>query len=223
VVANPVVASTAVAKTVISNTVVAGTASHASVSHTVSNYGVSSTAGSPVIPDPGWGWLRRAAEMAALAGGLPPVAGRGGTRGRPCYPRIALKSPGTEPGSISAARRFTALMMQRWGAAERSADVSVVVSELLSNAVRHGLSPARPRCGAARPDIRLGLLHSGPGILCAVTDPSGQLPVPRSAGCLDEGGRGLHVIASLSDCWGSCLDVPGAAGKVVWATFMTAP
>jgi anti-sigma regulatory factor (Ser/Thr protein kinase) len=217
VVASTVVARTAVASTVVPNTVVAGTASRASVSHTVSNF-----SGSPTISDSGWGWLRCAAEMAALAGGLP-MAGRGGTRGRPCYPRIALKSPGTEPGSISAARRFTALMMQRWGAAERSADVSVVVSELLSNAVRHGLSPARPRCGAARPDIRLGLLHSGPGILCAVTDPSGQLPVPRSAGCLDEGGRGLHVIASLSDCWGSCLDVPGAAGKVVWATFLTAP
>jgi anti-sigma regulatory factor (Ser/Thr protein kinase) len=234
----PVVGSTVAASMRVSNTLVASPVPGAVASNTViTTPGVPDPAAcgplisSPVLSataagrnprsvraDSGWGWLRRAAEMAALAGALPSM-----TRTGPCFPRIAMKTPGTEPGSISAARRFTALMMQRWGAAERSADVSVVVSELLSNAVRHGLSPARPRCGAARPDIRLGLLHSGPGILCAVTDPSGQLPVPRSAGCLDEGGRGLHVIASLSDCWGSCLDVPGAAGKVVWATFLTAP
>jgi anti-sigma regulatory factor (Ser/Thr protein kinase) len=131
-----------------------------------------------------------------------------------------MRTPGTEPGSISAARKFTALTMERWGVADREADVSVVVSELLSNAVRHGLRPlpGRPQ---DRP-IRLGLLHSGANLMCAVADPSNQLPVPREPGWLEESGRGLHVIASLSDQWGSCA-APGQAGKVVWATFTMAP
>ena len=175
-------------------------------------------------PDAGWGWLRRAAEMATLAGSLSAAAPAdvryAGEPGWPCYPRIAMRTPGTEPGAISAARKFTTLIMERWGAASRGSDVAVVVSELLSNAVRHGLAPDGPSlaCG-----IRLGLLHSGPSILCAVTDPSDSPPVPREPDWLDEGGRGLHVIASLSDSWGACLDVPGQAGKVVWAAFRTAP
>lgn len=175
-------------------------------------------------PDAGWGWLRRAAEMATQAGSLFPAAPDGvryvGEPGWPCYPRIAMRTPGTEPGAISAARKFTTLIMERWGAAGRGADVAVVVSELLSNAVRHGLAfPDGPSASG----IRLGLLHSGPSILCAVTDPSASPPVPREPDWLDEGGRGLHVIASLSDGWGACLDVPGQAGKVVWAAFRTAP
>jgi hypothetical protein len=174
-------------------------------------------AGGP-SPDAGWGWLRRAAEMATLAGSLSPAAA--GVPGWPCYPRIAMRTPGTEPGAISAARKFTSLIMERWGASDRGSDVAVVVSELLSNAVRHGLPPA---AGTQAPGIRLGLLHSGPSILCAVTDPSDAPPVPREPDWLDEGGRGLHVIASLSDGWGACLDVPGQAGKVVWAAFRAAP
>ena len=53
-----------------------------------------------------------------------------------------------------------------------------------------------------------------------MADPSDELPVPREAGWLDESGRGLHVIASLSDQWGSCM-ARGRPGKVVWATFTT--
>jgi anti-sigma regulatory factor (Ser/Thr protein kinase) len=205
VVANPVAERLAAGRTAVSETVISGP-----------------VAASP-SPDAGWGWLRRAAEMAALGSGLA-AAGHGGARyagepGWPCYPRIAMRTPGTEPGAISAARKFTSIIMERWGAADRGSDVAVVVSELLSNAVRHGLSlAAHPSAG-----IRLGLLHAGPSIVCAVTDPSTAPPVPREPDWLDEGGRGLHVIASLSDGWGACLDVPGQAGKVVWAAFRTAP
>jgi anti-sigma regulatory factor (Ser/Thr protein kinase) len=206
VVANPVAARRAVRRPPVSEKVLSGPA-----------------AAGP-SPDAGWGWLRRAAEMAALGTGLSPASAGGpwyaGEPGWPCYPRIAMRTPGTEPGSISAARQFTSVIMERWGAADRSSDVAVVVSELLSNAVRHGLSsaPAQPAAG-----IRLGLLQSGPSIVCAVTDPSATPPVPRDPDWQDEGGRGLHVIASLSDGWGACLDVPGQAGKVVWAAFRAAP
>jgi anti-sigma regulatory factor (Ser/Thr protein kinase) len=207
VVANPVVARPVASRHAASDSVAA----------------VSGSRATRPAPDAGWGWLRRAAEMATQAGSLSAarVGGRNaGEPGWPCYPRIAMRTPGTEPGAISAARKFTTLILERWGAADRGSDVAVVVSELLSNAVRHGLAPTD---GPPPAGIRLGLLHSGPSILCAVTDPSGAPPVPREPDWLDEGGRGLHVIASLSDGWGACLDVPGQSGKVVWAAFRTAP
>ena len=168
----------------------------------------------------GWQWLHCAAEMAAVASGSstlsPAVPATPATPGWTAFPRVAMRTPGIEPGSVSAARKFTTLTMTRWGLAERGDDVAIVVSELLSNALRHGLPPiAEPR--PDRP-IRLGLVHSGPSVLCAVADPSDELPVPREAGWLDESGRGLHVIASLSDQWGSCM-ARGRPGKVVWATF----
>lgn len=211
-VANPVVARPVAAKHAVSEATDAVPSMGAAALRTAAT------------PDAGWTWLRRAAEMATQAGSLFPAAPAGvryaGEPGWPCYPRIAMRTPGTEPGAISAARKFTTLIMERWGASGRGADVAVVVSELLSNAVRHGLAA---QDGTIASGIRLGLLHSGPSILCAVTDPSASPPVPREPDWLDEGGRGLHVIASLSDGWGACLDVPGQGGKVVWAAFRTAP
>jgi hypothetical protein len=226
VVANPVVANPVVANPVVARPVAPrhAVSDSGAAKAAVSSSGVTGPLAASPAPDAGWGWLRRAAEMATQAGSLSAVGvrypGQPGEPGWPCYPRIAMRTPGTEPDAISAARRFTTLIMERWGAVDRGSDVAVVVSELLSNAVRHGLAPADgpPPCG-----IRLGLLHSGPSILCAVTDPSDSPPVPREVDWLDEGGRGLHVIASLSDGWGACLDVPGQSGKVVWAAFRTAP
>jgi anti-sigma regulatory factor (Ser/Thr protein kinase) len=169
----------------------------------------------------GWHWLHQAAEMAALGNSRLLSAGLGGPAGSGLsyLPRIATQAPSVDPRSISQARRFATETMRRWGITDRESDVAIVVSELLTNAVRHGLPlavdpPDRP--------IRLGLLHAGPAVLCAVADPSEHLPVPREPRWLEENGRGLHVIASLSDKWGACPS-PGEVGKVVWATFSTTP
>ena len=96
--------------------------------------------------------------------------------------------------------------------AERSPDIAIVVSELLTNALRHAL----PGSGDTRPlrPIRLGLLRPGPWVLCAVADPGKTAPAPRAPGSLDETGRGLHLIRALSDQWG--YTTPGDTGKVVW-------
>ncbi|HEY1644430.1 MAG TPA: ATP-binding protein [Streptosporangiaceae bacterium] len=136
-----------------------------------------------------------------------------------CFPRVAMRTPGIGSGSISAARRFASLTMRRWGVTDREADIAVVVSEMLSNAVRHGLQQG---LGDQDRPIRLGLLHAGPSVMCAVADPSDQRPVAREPCWLEESGRGLHVIASLSDLWGCCA-APGEPGKVVWACFGTSP
>ncbi len=105
--------------------------------------------------------------------------------------------------------------MQRWGATDRREDIAIVVSELLTNALRHALpgpGAPRPRC-----PFRLGLLQPGPCLLCAVADPSQQPPVPKEPGYLAETGRGLHVISALADTWG--YTTPSGTGKVVWAMF----
>ena len=145
-------------------------------------------------------WLMPAAEMAGLASG----------RWRPSpdpalarwawLPRIATRALGADPGSVRTARDFTVATLHRWGMAERSPDIAFVVSELMTNALRHAL----PGSGHTRPrrPVRLGLLQQGPWVLCAVADPGTAAPAPRAPGSLDETGRGLHIICALSDRWG---------------------
>jgi anti-sigma regulatory factor (Ser/Thr protein kinase) len=101
-----------------------------------------------------------------------------------------------------------------WSAADRCQDIAVVVSELLTNALRHAL-PASGDARLRRP-IRLGLLQLRPCVLCAVADPSTAAPVPRLRGSLGETGRGLHIVGALSDSWGY---TSSGTGKVVWAMF----
>jgi anti-sigma regulatory factor (Ser/Thr protein kinase) len=164
-------------------------------------------------------WLAPVAEMAYLASGSwplsPDLAARGSTR----VPRIATRAPGADAGSVRAARDFTIATLHRWGVTERSEDIAIVVSELLTNALQHAL----PRSGGSRPrwPIRLGLLQPGPCVLCAVADPSDVAPVPTTPGSLAETGRGLHIICALSDKWG--YTTPSDMGKIVWAMFSTRP
>ena len=162
-------------------------------------------------------WLMLAAEMAGLAGSGRPSSDPA-PAGWACRPRIATCTPGAGTGSIHAARDFTIATLYRWSAAERCQDIAVVVSELLTNALRHAL----PGSGDARPwwPIRLGLLQLRPCVLCAVADPSTMVPVPRPAGSLAETGRGLHIVCALSDGWGYA---SSGTGKVVWAMFTARP
>ena len=159
-------------------------------------------------------WLMLAAEMAGLMSGPRPSPDPAAT-GWARVPRTTTRALGAEPGSVHAARDFTIATLRRWGTAERSQDIAVVVSELLTNALRHAL----PRAGDTRPrrPIRLGLLQPGPCVLCAVADPSKAAPSLRVPGSLAETGRGLPIICALSDQWG--YTTLSDTGKVVWAVF----
>jgi anti-sigma regulatory factor (Ser/Thr protein kinase) len=162
---------------------------------------------------PGCHWLMMAAEMAGLMNGDLRPAPDPVPAGRASPPRIATRLLGADPGSVRAARDFTVATLHRWGAAERSSDITLVVSELLTNALRHAgsgdMGPRRP--------VWLGLLQPGPCVLCAVADPSEAAPTPQTPGSLAETGRGLHIICALSDQWG--YTAPSETGKVVWALF----
>jgi hypothetical protein len=140
--------------------------------------------------------------------------------GYPEYARIATRTLSLEHVSVRRARDFTVATLRRWGLAALADDIIVVVSELLTNALRHtgqdgGSEPGR-RIGGW--PIRFGLLSPGGCVLCAVADPSPAAPVMREPDYLAETGRGLHVIAALCADWG--WTAPGQDGKVVWARFL---
>jgi len=160
----------------------------------------------PAAEGVSWAWLQTAIEMAALNGMV-------------SLPRVATRTPALAPHSVTTARTFTLRTMSRWGAMDRGYDAAAVVSELLTNALRHAL-PVEELTASGSP-LRLGLLHVGHYVLCAVADPSSQAPILREPDWLDENGRGLQLVASLSDDWGFCA-TPDQPGKIVWATFATA-
>jgi anti-sigma regulatory factor (Ser/Thr protein kinase) len=94
-------------------------------------------------------------------------------------------------------------------------NASIVVSEMLTNAVRHGFdNPADGLRPCARP-VWLALLRRGPSVLCTVSDPGTDVPVVKVPDYLAESGRGLHIIDSLSESWG--WTPPDETGKSVWA------
>jgi hypothetical protein len=162
-------------------------------------------------------WLAPAIEMVAAESGNWPLSGDPGSLGWTHFPRVALCTLGADARSVRNARDFATATMARWGASQRGEDVVIVVSELLTNALRHALPDSGE--SSARSQIRLGLLQPGPCVLCVVADPSRRLPVPKEPGCLAETGRGLHVIGALADAWG--YTTPRDSGKVVWAMFST--
>jgi hypothetical protein len=167
-----------------------------------------------------WPWLQSAVQMARIScRDWPPGLGNRGDW--TTAPRVATRKPAPAAASIPPSRAFALRIMHRWGEADRADDVAAVVSELLANALRHAL----PQAGDVRPwPIRLGLLHAGAYVVCAVADPGAGIPVLREPDQLEESGRGLVVVASLSDQWGYC-PAPerqmcgGDQGKVVWAAF----
>jgi len=120
---------------------------------------------------------------------------------------------GSRPESVKAGRDFTRATLADWDL-DALADVAeLVVSELVTNALRHGLPSA---CTLVSEHcIRLRLLAQAPFVMCMVTDPGRDIPVLRESSPTSESGRGLNVVESCSVRWGWHLLDEG--GKVVWA------
>jgi anti-sigma regulatory factor (Ser/Thr protein kinase) len=166
-----------------------------------------------VARDVRWDWLAPAVTMAAAANGIHPLVADRAAPEWTCFPRVATRTPGPDARSVGAAREFSLATLRRWGVADRTDDIAVVLSELLTNALRH--SAASPP-GLAQP-VRVALVQPGRFVLVVVTDPGRQVPVLKEPDYLAESGRGLHVINALSDAWGCT--TPTGAGKAVWALF----
>lgn len=111
-----------------------------------------------------------------------------------------------DPGAVAGARRFLRETLAGWGVGGDTADsAELVVSELVTNAVTHTGTPAELEV-IREPDA--GLLR------VAVADGSTRHPAPRDADPDALGGRGLSIVALLTEAWGVA---DRGDGKVVWA------
>lgn len=142
--------------------------------------------------------------------------------------------------AVKGARRFTGRTLEQWELPDLFDDVALVVSELVTNALRHALPAAAPEAADAgsagrgalaaapsgadfgpEPDtqVRLHLMRWATRLVCAVRDPSEESPVAGEADFSQESGRGLYLVESFSDSWGWHPLGGTLRGKVVWAQF----
>ncbi len=121
--------------------------------------------------------------------------------------------------AVREARRFTRDTLGQWDIGDRFDDVCLVVSELVTNALRHAV-PADIRPADGLPSVRLHLMRWSERLVCAVRDPSHETPVPRDSDDFSaESGRGLFLVDSFADSWGWHPLAGTLQGKVVWALF----
>ncbi|AZM93146.1 ATP-binding protein [Streptomyces sp. W1SF4] len=106
--------------------------------------------------------------------------------------------------TVPAARAYTRDTLTTWDVTDRQADIVLCVSELATNALRHGV----PRGRAYRLRllnfsccVRIEVHDSGPGRSRILGRPHGN---------------GLLIVECVSDEWGV---LPRRPGKVVWAEF----
>ncbi|MFI8008388.1 SpoIIE family protein phosphatase [Streptomyces sp. NPDC086010] len=104
--------------------------------------------------------------------------------------------------SVAKARHEVQRQLDRWGFTDLVFATEIIVSELVTNAVRYAGGP-----------IVLRLIRDTV-LICEVSDPSNTQPRLRRARETDEGGRGLFLVAQLSTRWGSRY---GENGKTIWA------
>ncbi|WCH94911.1 SpoIIE family protein phosphatase [Streptomyces moderatus] len=116
--------------------------------------------------------------------------------------RVATWELEADPAVVARARSDVSRKLADWGLEELAFVAELVVSELVTNAIRYG-----------RPPIRLRLIHDR-SLLCEVSDAGSTTPHLRRARVFDEGGRGLLLVAQLAGQWGTR---HARRGKTVWA------
>ncbi|MFC9063862.1 ATP-binding SpoIIE family protein phosphatase [Streptomyces harbinensis] len=107
-----------------------------------------------------------------------------------------------EPTAVARARELASRQLTSWGLQDAVFTTELVVSELVTNAIRHAGGP-----------IQLRVIRQG-GVICEVSDGSSTSPHLRRARAYDESGRGLFIVAHLTQRWGSR---QSSTGKTIWA------
>ncbi|WP_371541359.1 SpoIIE family protein phosphatase [Streptomyces sp. NBC_00554] len=106
-----------------------------------------------------------------------------------------------DPAQVAHARTLATGQLDAWGLADMEFITELVVSELVTNAIRYGAPP-----------IQLRLIRDRT-LICEVSDASSTAPHLRRARAFDEGGRGLLLVAQLTQGWGSRQTT---SGKTIW-------
>ncbi|MGW1391040.1 SpoIIE family protein phosphatase [Streptomyces nigra] len=107
-----------------------------------------------------------------------------------------------DPSAVGRVREAVSGKLAEWGLEELDFVTELVLSELVTNAIRYGGEPIRVRL------IRDRVLT------CEVSDSSSTSPHLRYAATTDEGGRGLFLVAQTTERWGTRYT---SQGKVIWA------
>ncbi|NBE53298.1 SpoIIE family protein phosphatase [Streptomyces boluensis] len=123
--------------------------------------------------------------------------------------RISTWELESAPTTVAEARHLATDQLSAWQLDEAAFVTELVVSELVTNAIRYG-----------RPPINLRLIHTGTTLICEVFDSSNTAPHLRRARLSDEGGRGLLLVGQLAQRWGTRHT---ATGKTVWAEQFLTP
>ncbi|WP_053666879.1 SpoIIE family protein phosphatase [Streptomyces sp. MMG1121] len=116
--------------------------------------------------------------------------------------RVADWDLPADPAVVADARKEAARQLAEWALDELAFTTELVVSELVTNAIRHSVGP-----------IRLRLIRDR-SLICEVSDGGATAPHMHHPRTTDEGGRGLLLVSQFTERWGTRF-VPG--GKVIWA------
>ncbi|MEW2399282.1 SpoIIE family protein phosphatase [Streptomyces sp. NPDC046862] len=116
--------------------------------------------------------------------------------------RVADWEVPSDPAAVGQVRASVSRQLSEWGLEQLEFTTELILSELVTNAIRYGSGP-----------IRVRVLYDR-SLICEVSDTSSTSPHLRYAADTDEGGRGLFLIAQLTERWGTRYT---PEGKVIWA------
>lgn len=116
--------------------------------------------------------------------------------------QVATWDLSSDPATVGEARSQVSRRLSDWGLEDLAFTSELIVSELVTNAIRYGSEP-----------LQLRLIREE-SLTCEVADSSSAVPRVRRARMFDEGGRGLLVVGQLADRWGSRHTEDG---KIIWA------
>ncbi|MFE1796803.1 SpoIIE family protein phosphatase [Streptomyces sp. NPDC059517] len=115
--------------------------------------------------------------------------------------RIAEWRVPSDPAAVGEIRASVTRQLTEWDLDDLAFTTELILSELVTNAIRYGNGPI---------EVRMLLDRS---LICEVFDGSNTSPHLRYAASTDEGGRGLFLVAQLTERWGTRYT---PAGKVIW-------
>ncbi|MER6632562.1 SpoIIE family protein phosphatase [Streptomyces sp. NPDC000987] len=116
--------------------------------------------------------------------------------------RIAEWQVPSDPAAVADVRAAVTRRLARWGLEELTFTTELILSELVTNAIRYGGEPI---------GVRVLLDRT---LICEVSDGSSTSPHLRYAAMTDEGGRGLFLVAQLAERWGTRYT---PSGKIIWS------